>query len=63
VGGILIAAFVGWHWGFANVASEASNKGALRNGGTVRLLYAVTKYVAPVAIVIVLLNGLGVIKF
>lgn len=62
VGGILIAVFVGWRWSFAQVKAEAANRGTLRNAGTVRLLYFFTKYVAPVAIALVLLEGLGVFR-
>jgi NSS family neurotransmitter:Na+ symporter len=63
IGGIFIALFIGWRWGLAGVKGEGTNHGALRNGGTLRLFYVVTKFVAPVAIALVLLNGLGVLRF
>lgn len=62
VGGILICLFVGWKLGPSAIADEASNGGTIRNGAILRTLTFLVRYVAPVAILVVLLNGLGVIK-
>jgi NSS family neurotransmitter:Na+ symporter len=62
VGGIFICLFVGWKLGPAVIADEASNKGALHNATFLRFLTFALRWVAPIAILVVLLNGLGVIK-
>jgi NSS family neurotransmitter:Na+ symporter len=62
VGGILICLFVGWRLGQAQVVDEASNEGRLRNVAFLKAFTFVVRYVAPIAIVFVLLNGLGIIK-
>ena len=62
VGGILICLFVGWKLGPDVIVDEASNGGTLRNAGFLRFLTFSLRYVAPIAILLVLLNGLGIIK-
>lgn len=62
VGGILICLFVGWKLGPAVLSDEASNGGTLGNRLVLRVLSVLIRYVAPIAILLVLLNGLGVIK-
>jgi NSS family neurotransmitter:Na+ symporter len=62
VGGILICLFVGWKLGKVAIVDEASNEGALRNGAALKAFTFAVRYVAPIAIVLVLLNGLGIIK-
>jgi len=63
VGGILICLFVGWKLGPAVIVDEASNAGTLVNAGFLRFFTFMVRYVAPIAILVVLLNGLGVITF
>jgi NSS family neurotransmitter:Na+ symporter len=63
VGGILICLFVGWKRGPAVIMDEASNGGVLRNSMFLRFFTFTVRYVAPIAILIVLLNGLGILKF
>jgi NSS family neurotransmitter:Na+ symporter len=62
VGGILICLFVGWKLGKRVIVEEASNEGALRNVAMLKVFTFVIRYVAPIAILLVLLNGLGIIK-
>ena len=62
VGGIFIALFVGWQWGYANVKREMSNEGQLANDGLVRVFMFLVRFIVPVAITIVLLEGLGLDK-
>lgn len=62
LGGIFIALFVGWRWGFDEVRREGTNHGRLRNLGVLRVFFAVTRWVTPVAIALVLLNGLGLLR-
>ncbi|HHW11303.1 MAG TPA: sodium-dependent transporter [Firmicutes bacterium] len=57
VGGIFIALFVGWKWRQAAIAE---------NGGATAAINAFTvflRFVAPIAITLVLLQGLGIIRF
>lgn len=62
IGGILICIFVGWTLGEKVIVAEASNDGELRNVAFLKGFAFVVRYVAPVAILLVLLNGLGVLK-
>lgn len=62
LGGIFIALFVGWRWGYQNMQVEFTNGGRLGNEGVARVYFFLVKYVAPVAILIVLLTGLNIIK-
>lgn len=62
VGGILICLFAGWKLGPKVIIDEASNGGTLRNAGLLRVFIFTVRYVAPLAILLVLLNGLGIIK-
>lgn len=62
LGGILICLFVGWKLGPSVIEDEASNGGTLRNRTVLRLFTFMVRWVAPVAILLVLLNGLGIIK-
>ncbi len=62
VGGIVICIFVGWRLGKTVIIDEASNGGVLNNALFLRFLTFSLRYVAPIAILLVLLNGLGVMK-
>lgn len=62
VGGIAIALFMGWSWKKAHVLQAASNDGRVNNHSLVNLMVVFLRYLAPAAIAIVLLNGLGFIK-
>jgi NSS family neurotransmitter:Na+ symporter len=62
LGGLLIVAFLGWFFPGQSVRDELSNEGTL----PVRyysLYRFVIRFIAPVAIALVFLNGLGLIKF
>jgi neurotransmitter:Na+ symporter, NSS family len=61
LGGLLIVLFVGWYMPNIQVKEELSNQGVLK----VKLFAIFTfliRFVAPIAISIVFLNGIGVIK-
>lgn len=58
-GGILIAIFVGWIWGFEKLHQALSNRGALPNSGLCRMVFVLLRYVSPVLILVVMLKGLG----
>lgn len=62
VGGIVICLFVGWKLGQKVIEAEASNEGELKNLAFLKVFTFIVKYLAPIAILIVLLNGLGIIK-
>jgi len=58
-GGIFVALFVGWIWGFDKLKLALSNHGALANEGLVRVLFFLLRYVSPLLILLVMLKGLG----
>jgi NSS family neurotransmitter:Na+ symporter len=60
VGGLFIALFVGWVFGWNKVEKALTNKGTLKNTKLVRFYFNVTRYVTPLLVLVVLLNGLGV---
>ncbi|NLX42031.1 MAG: sodium-dependent transporter [Chloroflexi bacterium] len=62
VGGLFICLFVGWRWGYAALEKNLTNNGTLNNRAVVRAFYFLVKWVTPVLLVVVLLNGLGIIK-
>jgi NSS family neurotransmitter:Na+ symporter len=62
LGGLLIVAFLGWFF------PGRESKDELSNGGTLRLRYYslyrfAIRFLAPLAIALVFLNGLGLLKF
>lgn len=61
IGGLLLCIFVGWVWGYSNYAKALTNDGKLKNEKFVKGLFFVTKYIAPVLVLLVLLNGLKLI--
>lgn len=60
-GGILIALFIGWVWGRDAFTRAVSNQGALENTALASALVVLLRYVSPVLILVVMLNGLGFI--
>lgn len=62
LGGLLIVAFLGWFF------PGRESKDELSNGGTLRMRYYslyrfAIRFIAPIAIALVFLNGLGLLKF
>jgi len=62
VGGVFICLFVGWKLGKKIIVEEASNDGSLHNLALLKVFTFTVRYIAPIAIVLVLLNGLGILK-
>ena len=62
VGGLLIAVFTTWVWGWENFRAVLSNGGTLANEGLLRVVFSILKYVTPVLVLLILLTGLNVIK-
>jgi NSS family neurotransmitter:Na+ symporter len=61
VGGICLAIFVGWVWGYEKVKTALTNQGGLHNQKVIRAFFLVLKIVTPVLILLVLLQGLKLI--
>lgn len=61
LGGLFICIFVGWFWGLSAVKKHLSNEGKITNSGIVNAFFYVVKFVTPVLLVLVLLNGLNII--
>lgn len=62
LGGLLIVAFLGWFYPGRESKDELSNGGALRIRYYSLYRFAI-RFLAPLAIALVFLNGLGLIKF
>jgi len=63
VGGLLIAIFAGWIWGAAKLKDALSNHKKLKNNGVILLFTVLLKFVTPVLVLIVLLDGLDLLPF
>ncbi|HMM11309.1 MAG TPA: sodium-dependent transporter [Bacteroidales bacterium] len=62
LGGLCIVIFVGWKLKPATVYSELSNEGSLK-AKYIPLFLFIVKFLAPIAIALVFLNGLGLFGF
>jgi len=60
IGGLLISLFIGWVYGKDKIEYELSNQNILKVW-YIHILMILIKYVAPIAILMVFLNGLGII--
>ncbi|MFW5793286.1 MAG: sodium-dependent transporter [Bacteroidota bacterium] len=60
LGGLLIVVFTGWFLGLKNVKDEISNSGELKLR-LFNIFVFIIRYIAPVAILLVFLNSVGVI--
>ena len=59
VGGIGISVILGWRWNRNDVAAELAKQGVGRAWYQEAVYFAI-RYVAPAAIIVVLLNGFGI---
>ncbi len=62
IGGLFIALFVGWYFGFKKVKEELA-KGSTLSSMFVSIFIFLVKFVSPLAIAVVLLNKIGLLKF
>lgn len=62
IGGMFIALFIGWSFGKFKVMREVAHGGRLR-GWFLRIFMLLVKFVAPIAIFIVFLQGLNILDF
>ncbi len=61
LGGLFITIFVGWVWGPTKIEAALSNQGALKNSSIIRAFFFTVRFVAPVLILLIMLNGLKII--
>lgn len=62
IGGLFIAIFVGWFYGRKKVQEEVSKGGTL-TGLYLSIFMFLVKFIAPIAITIVILNKIGLLNF
>ncbi len=60
LGAIFIVLFVGWYLGKKNVKDEITNQGTLK-GRFVNIFMLIVKFIAPIAITLVFIYGLGLL--
>jgi NSS family neurotransmitter:Na+ symporter len=60
VGGLFLALFAGWFWGYPQLKAALTNDGGLSNERVVKLLYGVLRFVTPILVMVVLMKGLKV---
>ncbi len=60
LGGALICIFAGWVWGKEKFVAALTNNGTLNNERWVNILFFLVRYISPVLVVIVMLNGFHV---
>lgn len=63
VGGLLLAIFTAWVWGWNKFNATTSNEGAIANTGVTRVVFTILKFVTPILVAIILLTGLKIIQF
>lgn len=63
VGGLFICLFAGWRWARSEAVRTLTNEGRLSNQRIISLFLATVKFVTPLLVFAVLLNGLGILKF
>jgi NSS family neurotransmitter:Na+ symporter len=61
LGGLLVSIFVGWVWGYDEINRALTNGHSLNNQRVVNALFDVLKFITPVLVTLVLLNGLKII--
>ena len=61
VGSLLFCIFVGWVWGPDKAIAEAEQNGI--KFGLKKMYWISVTYVAPIAIIAILLQSFGIIKF
>lgn len=62
LGGFFIVAFIGWYFGKEKTRKEVGNEGSLK-ARYLPVYMFIVKFIAPIAIALVFLNGLGIVKF
>lgn len=63
LGGLFICLFTAWVFGRSSIQEALSNHGMLSNQAVVRAIIILVRYVAPILVLLVLLNGFGIFQF
>ncbi len=63
LGGLFIALFTTWVWGWPKFKAAITNEGALSNETISRIVFMILKFVSPVLVALILLTGLKIIQF
>ena len=63
LGGLFIAVFTTWIWGWPKFKAAVTNEGALSNEKISRVVFIILKFISPVMVAIILLGGLNIISF
>lgn len=61
LGGLFLCLFVGWKCRWEDIRDELSNHGTLKNEGIIKAFYLVVKFVTPLLVLGILLQGLNLI--
>lgn len=61
VGGLLLAVFTAWIWGWNKFHATTSNEGTITNVSFTRIIFSILKYVTPILVAIILLAGLNIV--
>ncbi len=61
VGGLLLAVFTAWIWGWNKFHATTSNEGTIANASFTRMIFSILKYVTPILVAIILLAGLNIV--
>jgi NSS family neurotransmitter:Na+ symporter len=62
IGGLFIAIFVGWVWNRKSLTNTLTNNDQVNRGRFVPVYRFVIRYVTPLLVLLILLNGLGILK-
>ncbi len=62
IGGLFIVLFVGWFLGRKNVRDEVSNSGTFK-ARLLGIFIIIVRFIAPIAIALVFLRGIGILRF
>jgi NSS family neurotransmitter:Na+ symporter len=63
LGGLLLAIYTTWVWGWSNFKETISNGGALANESLARAIFNILKFVSPLLVALILLTGLKIVTF
>jgi NSS family neurotransmitter:Na+ symporter len=61
LGGLFIAIFASWVWGYKKLNDALSNHNEISNQKTIKVLYGTLLVITPILVIVVLLNGLKII--
>jgi NSS family neurotransmitter:Na+ symporter len=62
LGGLLMAIFTAWIWGWNKYKDTVSNDGTIANASFARIIFTIMKFITPILVAIILLTGLNIVK-